>query len=232
MARNIFISYKYKDTLVADLGKKDITLDGGQLKLISRKTRVRDYVDELQKNLKDDDHINLGEKDGESLEEFADSTIETKLKDKIRQSSITIVLISKGMKEDGIPEKDQWIPWEISYSLRTTTVQNRKSQKNAVLGVVLPDENGTYDWYYTENPKCNSTTHKRHQLFEMLSANMFNRKKSDTRECNGTTIHEGEFSYIKTVKWLEFKANSNWYLEKAIEIRDKADEYTLKIQLD
>lgn len=232
MARNIFISYKYKDTLVADLGKKDLHIIGSQLKLVSRETRVRDYVDELQKILKEDDHINLGEKDGESLEEFADSTIETALKQKIFQSSVTIVMISKGMKDSSLPEKEQWIPWEISYSLKTISRQDTTSRKNGILGVVLPDENGTYDWYYRYNPDCNSTTHFRSQLFEMLKKNMFNLKEKHTRECNGSTIHEGESCYIKTVKWSKFKTSSNWYIEKAIEIRDKADEYDLKIQLD
>lgn len=63
------------------------------------------------------DNINLGKKDGESLEDFSDERIETSLKRKIRQCSITIVIISKGMKTND-DEKEQWIPWEVSYSLR------------------------------------------------------------------------------------------------------------------
>lgn len=230
MARNIFISYKYGDTLVADLESRFIESVGGRL--VYRDTRVRDYVDQLQRFLKHDDHINLGEKDGESLAEFTDSTIQTKLKGKIRQSSITIVLISKGMKEDWRPENEQWIPWEVSYSLRETTIMGRKSNRNAILGVVLPDENNSYDWYYSENPECSSTTHHTGQLFEMLKENMFNLKNPEIRECNGSKIMEGEFSYIKTAKWSNFIDSSNWYIEKAIEIRDKADEYDLKIQLN
>jgi len=222
MARNIFISYKYKDNQVAPFLSN---------RLSGVETIVRNYVDTLQKYLKDDDHINLGEKDGESLADFTDSTIQTKLKGKIRQSSITIVLISKGMKEDWRPENEQWIPWEVSYSLRETTIMGRKSNRNAILGVVLPDENNSYDWYYSENPECNSTTHHTGQLFEMLKENMFNLKSPKIRECNGSKIMEGEFSYIKTVKWSNFITSSNWYIEKAIEIRDKADEYDLKIKL-
>ena len=118
MGRNIFVSYKYKDELVSKL--KDNYQDevDGELKWVKRKTRVRDYVDILQE-LIGADNINLGEKDGESFEDFADSTIEGKLKDKLFQSSVTIVIISKGMKDSTQKEKEQWVPWEISYSLKT-----------------------------------------------------------------------------------------------------------------
>jgi len=223
MARNIFISYKYKDNQVAPFLINQIS---------GADTIVRNYVDTLQRYLKNDDHINLGEKDGESLSDFTDETIRTKLKDKIRQSSITIVLISKGMKEVGKPEGEQWIPWEISYSLRETTVMGRKSKRNAVLGVVLPDESKSYNWYYRKNPECSSTTHFTGQLFEMLKLNMFNRKEKVTRECNDMIINLGDSSYIETVRWRDFIESSNKYIEKAIEIRDKADEYDLKIQLN
>jgi len=223
MARNIFISYKYKDNKVGPLLPYSWA---------GTETIARYYVDELQKKLKEDDHINLGEKDGESLEDFADSTIQSELKGKIRQSSITIVLISKGMKDPDLPEKDQWVPWEISYSLRTTTVQNQKSLKNAVLGVVLPDENNSYDWYYRSNPSCNSITHFTSQLFNILKSNMFNIKEPTIRECNGSKISEGEASYIKTVKWDDFLGSTEFYIEKAIEIRDNENLYDIRINID
>ncbi|MEX0720601.1 MAG: hypothetical protein WD059_08035 [Balneolaceae bacterium] len=111
-------------------------------------------------------------------------------------------------------------------------MQNRKSNRNAILGVVIPDENNSYDWYYRDNPECNSITHFTGQLIEMLKENMFNLKNPKTRECNGSKITEGDASYIKTVKWSKFIASSNWYIEKAIEIRNKADEYKLKVQLN
>lgn len=34
------------------------------------------------------------------------------------------------------------------------------------------------------------------------------------------------------VKWSNFIDSSNWHLEKSIEIRDKEEEYDLKIKLD
>lgn len=228
MGRNIFVSYKYADKSVNSLNKRELTYVNGEFITRNRLTRVRDYVDELQSILDKEDHINLGEKDGESLKDFSEGYIESSLKDKIYRSSITIVMISKGMVEIFSAEKDQWIPWEVSYSLKEVTRNDRISRMNAVLGIVLPDENNSYEWYYTENTACNCTTHNTDRLFKILNANMFNMKTPTESECNGLKIHHGEFSFIKTVKWEEFRTSTNVYLNKVIEIRDNKDLYNIK----
>lgn len=214
MGKKIFISYKYDDTSVR-------ALQG------INPTRVRDYVDILQSKIDSSDHINKGENDGESMETLADSTIASKLGDKIFDSSVTIVFISKGMK-DNTPENDQWIPWEISYSLREQSRQGINSKTNAVFGVIMPDQLGSYDWYYRYNPDCNSTTHMTNQLFTILRENMFNIKTPQTRTCNGTTIFEGESSYIKTAKWDDFIGSIHWYIDKAVEIWRVRDQYKIR----
>jgi len=231
MGRKVFVSYKYKDTQVLSLNKKDFEYDGVRFYSVPRATRVRDYVDELQEII-GKDNINLGERDGESLNDFSDSTIETSLKDKIFNSSVTIVMVSKGMKETSKPENEQWIPWEVSYSLKEITRSDRTSRMNAILGVVLPDETGSYEWYYKHNPLCNSTTHMTDQLFSILKNNMFNIKEPTTRECNGTTINEGECSFIKTESWANFKGNHKFYIERAIEIRDNNGLYNIRKIID
>lgn len=230
MGRKVFISYKYKDELVADLGKTTIGIVNGQISIIPRKTKVRDYVDKLQIKI-GTDHINLGEKDGESLAQFSDKNIETSLKKKIRQSSVTIVLVSKGMRTTEI-ENDQWIPWEISYSLRTVPGEYTK-QMNAILGVVLPDETGNYEWYYSSDLNCNCVTHYTGKLFKILKDNTFNILSKTYRECNGQKIYTNEeVSFFKTVKWEEFMNFPNYYIDKSIEIKNNKIAYDVHINLD
>ena len=57
---------------------------------------------------------------------------------------------------------------------------------------------------------------------------MFNVKIPNTRICNGTTIHEGESSYIKTVTWDEFLPYFSFYVDKAVEIWRNRDNYNLR----
>jgi hypothetical protein len=219
MGKKIFISYKYADKLVKQFQGHS---------LWNNPTTVRDYVDILQTKLDKSDHINKGENDGEDMSSLADSAISSKLGDKIFDSSVTVVFISKGMKDTHILEKEQWIPWEIQYSLREQSRQSGNSKTNAVLGVILPDESGSYDYYLRYNPECNSTTHFTDQLFTILRENMFNLKNPVTRVCNGSTIYEGEFSYIKTVKWDDFINNINSYIDAAVDIWRHRDDYNIR----
>lgn len=224
MGRKVFVSYKYADTYVEDLNIYEETFWGKQ----KVQTKARHYVDELSNILEDEDHIYKGEDDGQSLADFSDEYIASSLRDKIYDSSITIVLVSKGMKHIWQAEKDQWIPWEISYSLKEYSRAGRTSLSNGVLAVVIPDEYGSYEYYLTHDSVCNCTNHNTPFLFQILRDNMFNKKDSDTYICsNGSIIHRGEFSYIKAVKWENFKSAPNYYLDKAIEIRDNKGDYSI-----
>lgn len=224
MSRKVFVSYKYGDRRVQDLNVYEDTIWGKQ----KVQTKVRHYVNELAGILSSEDHIYKGENDGQSLADFSDEYIASTLRDKIYDSSITIVLVSKGMKNIWLDEKDQWMPWEISYSLKEYTRQGRTSLSNGILAIVIPDEFGSYEYYLTNDSLCNCTSYNTPFLFQILSDNMFNKKENETSLCsNGTIVHHGEFSYIKSVKWEEFKISPNNYLNKAIELRDNKDQFNI-----
>lgn len=223
MGKKIFVSYKYADDQVQNL-TSDTT------------STVRDYIDEFEKKIDSSDHIFKGESNGEDLSKLSDETIWEKLKDRIYDSSVTIVFISPGMKEADKKDRDQWIPWEISYSLKETSRKNKNgdaitSHSNAILAVVLPDIDGSYS-YYLETQNCcdtSCTTHHTNKLFSIIKQNRFNKiKNASTHICNDErTIWSGTCSYIEAVKWSDFIANYNKYVDFAIDRQNHIDEYKL-----
>lgn len=135
MGRKIFVSYKYKDNDVEELSG------------VTQPTWPFDYVNYIKDTILDDDDIYKGENSDEDISSWDEDDIWDHLKDKIYDSTITIVLISPNMKEPRKWQRSQWIPWEISYSLRETTRNDRTSHNNAILAVILPNKKGSYDYY-------------------------------------------------------------------------------------
>ncbi|ENZ02554.1 hypothetical protein HMPREF1092_01789 [Clostridium thermobutyricum] len=212
MGHKIFVSYKYADDSVYNL------------KYNSNST-VRDYVDEFEAKLDETDDIYKGESDGEDLSQLSEDVIWEKLKDRIYDSSLTIVFISPNMKVSGETDKRQWIPWEISYSLKEVSRRNKKgdsitSKTNAMIAVVLPNINNSYSYYLEEKSCCTSKCimHHTNKLFDILRKNKFNYKNPNINECdNKDTIWHGKCSYIKAVKWCDFIQNIDKYVDEAYE---------------
>ena len=148
--RKIFVSYKYIDADVQSLPS------------VVEPTWPCDYVDYIKNNLLKENDIYKGENSDEDISLWEEEEIWEHLKDKIYDSTITIVLISPNMKEPRKWQRSQWIPWEISFSVRETTRSNRTSHINALLAVILPDRNGSYTYYDKDN------------LFSILKSNIEN----------------------------------------------------------
>lgn len=223
MGKKIFVSYKYADDQVKDL-------------VLGENSTVRDYVDEFEGKLDSSDNIYKGESEGEDLSNLSDDTIWEKLKNRIYDSSVTIVFISPGMREKWKSDRDQWIPWEVSYSLKETSRKNKNgdsvtSHSNAMIAVVLPDENDSYT-YYLEAKNCCSggcTMHHTNKLFEIIKKNKFNRiKNASKRTCdNNDTIWSGTCSYIEAVKWSNFIEDYQKYVNSAVNRQEHIDEYNI-----
>lgn len=225
MGKKIFVSYKYADDKVANLSW-------------FVNSTVRDYVDEFERKIDSSDNIFKGESDGEDLSNLSDDAIWEKLKDRIYDSSVTIVFISPGMKELGKSDREQWIPWEVSYSLKETSRKNKNgdsitSHTNAMLAVVLPNQYGSYSYYL--EPKnccqCKCILHHTDILFDIIKRNKFNRIKYARKfKCVNNHDEErwsGTCSYIEAVKWSDFISNYQKYVKSAEDRQNHIDEYNI-----
>ncbi|MDX8338830.1 TIR domain-containing protein [Draconibacterium sp. IB214405] len=219
MGRKIFVSYKYRDNNVYPLN-------------YNYGTTVRSYVDKLEEYFDSTDNIYKGESDNEDLSQLSENAIWERLKNRIFDSTITIVMISPDMKEPGRYDKSQWIPWEISYSLKEMIRNDRTSRSNAILAIVLPDRNNSYEYFLQLNRcnNCSCTTYLTNTLFGILSNNMFNQKEKIRFNCetgNHGNIYTGEYSYIKTVKWEDFANYPNAQINAAVAIKENIDDYNV-----
>lgn len=216
-ANNVFVSYKYHDS---------------DVKPLKNNTIVRDYVDYLENMFNKSKKVYYrGEKDGNDLSDLNEETIRKYLADKIFYTSITIVLMSPNMYDRYLSENEQWIPWEISYSLKENRRESGKSHMNAILAVVLPDCNGKYD-YAIEQHDCHRTI-RTNEFFPIIRKNMFNIKKPDTGDCKcGCQVYHGTCSYIPIVRWDDFIDNYDKYIQEALDNKEDCESFNIIKQLE
>lgn len=227
----IFISYKYGDKHVRQNDSYDqmewiLETEGGNY------LTARDYVTHLMDNVLTD-HTNKAEKDDEDLSHLTEETIQQKLYDRIYDSSITIVLLTKNMRETK-SEKSQWIPREVSYSLREKTRDDRTSHTNGVLAIAIPDENGNYD-HAVIHKSCGVIEWQTTSYFKIINKNMFNRKNKNhsyCTECSSNHHHGHDHSYIHPVKWDDFVKDHNLYINRVLDLKVRTDEFEFTKELD
>jgi len=222
MGRKIFVSYKNADSNVQSLPHKQLW----------ETTTVRDYVDKLESYFDSTDHIYKGESSDEDLSYLTEDSIWEKLKNRIYDSSTTIIIISPGMKIPFRSEKSQWIPWEVSFSLKEKTRNDRTSHSNALLAVVLPDNSGSYDYYISEL-SCGVILHRTDTLFPIIRNNKFNIKNPNKYFCPlcKTYHYRGPTSYIEAIKWEDFIKCPSVYIELAHDRKENIDDYNIQKNL-
>lgn len=237
MANKIFISYKYYDKSVYQDPKLDKIPDPkwsfyGDVGYVT----PRSYVNELS-NVLDGYAIEKWEQDGEDLSDFKDSTIASKLRDKIYDSSITIVLASPNMKDLSKGERDQWIPWEISYSLKEISRNDRTSKSNGIIVVVLPDRNNSYNYGVEKEWVCGTDVINLQKplFFKIIRENFFNSKKPNKSYCEtcGRYHYYGtDNSYFVYARWKDFIENPDYYLNLASEHQAYIDDYDVQKEIE
>lgn len=236
----IFISYKYHDKDVFQRVNHRLFEE----REIGERT-PRDYVNVLETYIKDySPHYYKAEEDNNDLSRLSDNQIWELLKDKIFDSTLTIILVSPNMKEKNKLDRDQWIPWEIQYSLGLQQRKNSnggliRSNTNAMMAIVLPDSSGSYEYYFKYKKCCSSgcRINKTSILFNILKKNTFNLKKDDeVRKCqNKDLIHYGKkHSFIPFYRWDEIDSKEK--IENAIrlsyDILSCKDKYNLCYEID
>jgi hypothetical protein len=219
-SRKIFVSYKYKDSDVLALPEYTPDEDTNYL------YTPRHYVDKIIEMI-GSEHIYKGEKSDDDASHLADSTIHSNLKDKLFDSSVTIVLLSPNMIDPYEPETEQWIPNEISYSLRVQTRGDKTSGTNGLLLVALPDSNGSYD-YAVLHQGCGVRSWQTGSFFSIIRKNMFNRRNKNQTWCNaclGYHHHGQDHSYAHPVKWEDFAADHNAFIDHVVALKDALDDF-------
>ena len=190
MARKTFISYKYSDVIEGN------------------SNNLRDRIIE---KLGAASRFYRGENGySQDLTSYSANYIKTKLKEMIRDTSVTIVILSPNMK------LSNWMNLEISYSLTEITRENRTSLTNGIICVVQkqPTYYGLgdgYSWMKNLNGEWDLS-----KCFEIIRQNRNNKKIYTTSFLSQ--------NYVDIVSEETFLKDPNKYIEEAYE-KAKSGEY-------
>lgn len=202
MARRVFISFRFGDGKV--------------------------YKDELCELFdKDDDVIDCSEDTDRS--NMTEETIQTYLYDKLKRTSITVVILTPmavSHKKNWLGQYNDWMYDELRYSLDNRT-------NNATNGVVaVYTEEARDQLYYMTTHKCSvcneeSSVKTLCDFDNLVRKNMMNIKPLYKKnEC--PNIYDSlEDSYISLVSLDDFKGNPNKYIDNAASKRERKDEFDL-----
>ena len=195
MARKTFISYKYSDVVAG---------------------ASNNLRDRIIAKLGEDAKFYRGE-DGytKDLSSYSAAYIKETLKKMIRDTSVTILILSPNMK------LSQWMNWELSYSLSEITRNGRTSHSNGVIAVVQKRETygfgGGYDWFKNWYGDWDMN-----KAFELVRANQGNKKLYAPNSFSS--------NYIDIVSEDKFLRDPNKYIEEAYEKSQYINYYNVRKQ--
>lgn len=150
--------------------------------------------------------------DSPDLTDTSTENIKKCLRDMIYGTSVTIVVISPNLKNS------KWVDWEIEYSLKEITRNDRVSRTNGIVGVVMKSD-GDCDWlisHKTNTDGCSSRNIDSTKLYGIINDNRFNLDTDNKYACPiCKTFDQLHGSYISLIEEDDFLNDPEKYIENA-----------------
>ncbi len=165
--------------------------------------------------------------DSPDLTDTNAENIKNNLKEMMHGTSVTIVVISPNLKDS------KWIDWEIEYSLKEITREDKTSRTNGIVGVIMKHNDG-YDWLVTTKDKddgCSVRIIEDTKLYNIINNNRYNLTGDDKYACDHCkTYSQLDGSYIALIEEEEFIKDPEKYIENAYGKCEKVDNYDISKQ--
>ena len=202
MARNVFISFRYRDG--------------------------HEYKDELA-NLFDHSTDTVDFSEDQDRSQMSEVTIQRYLYGKLRRSSVTIILLTPEAieyRKDWYGRYDDWIYDEVRYSLE----DRGGNATNGLVAVYVPEAKSLLMneiSHYCEVCKQTSTALSLISRENLVYRNM-NNVKPDYKIHKCPSLFDGDYdSYCSLIEYNEFKNNFGRYIDIAFKKRGELYKYNL-----
>lgn len=202
MGTNVFISFRYSDG--ATLKNELESIFDSSTDVISRSENV-------------------------DRSEMSDETIRDYLYKKLKQTSVTIVLLTPkavNYKKNIFGDYDDWLYDELRYSLE----DRYENKTNGVVAVYT--DKSEYDLYKDSTHTCDTCNETRTcrtilNFNNLVRKNVLNIKEYYKSESCKGLYDSTKDSYISMVHIDEFKKNPSKYVEEAKEKRDRINQFEI-----
>ena len=176
---------------------------------ISFKTEDVDYKKYIQNTL----NVDMIDKSlNESIDSFNEDYIMQKIRDEyLSDSTVTIFLIGKYSGEDRGAYEQRYIKRELQSSL----YNGKNNTKSGILGIVLPS---MYDSIFKGTCNC-ATCGGSHTTVKIDDATTIKEFSYNYYIPNDKCSWLEDDQYCILVKWSDFKANPNYYIDQAFDKR-------------
>ncbi len=197
MAYNVFISFRYRD---GKNYKKDLS------DLFDQNRDTIDFSEDLDRS------------------NMSDDMIKQYLYQKLRRSSVTIILLTPlavNHQKNWLDKYDDWMYDEIRYSL-----ENREGNRtNGLVAVYTPEAASLLVNIQPLKPV------EVYNVDNLFRRNMMNVKPEYKKDSNPNTFNRDYDSYCSLISWYEFIKNIGKYVEIASKKRDEIYKYVINKRL-